>query len=187
MANRTVWTGSASDLWLSCSQASREGISSGGGWAKSPQTLDDRLRRAQTLLRVLPRGSHRQQDDWLSRRSKPCLLGRSRTPAAADAADADVTASCTPSPSAPNGWRGIESRPCAFAGLPGYVIAWVINDVPTEGWRLRQAGLGNDGPLRAAAQGINQSQCRPDADAIARGRRCRQLYPLRELPLLRFL
>ena len=51
MANRTTWTGSASDLLLLCSEGAREGISSGNGWAKNPRALAGRLRRAQTFLR----------------------------------------------------------------------------------------------------------------------------------------
>jgi hypothetical protein len=53
MANRTIWTGSASDLLLLCSERAREGISSGNGWAKNPRALAGRLRRAQTFLRSL--------------------------------------------------------------------------------------------------------------------------------------
>jgi hypothetical protein len=53
MANRSIWTGTASDLWRLCSQGAHEGISSGSGWAKNPQTLAGRLRRAQTFLRSL--------------------------------------------------------------------------------------------------------------------------------------
>jgi hypothetical protein len=53
MVDRTIWTGSASDLFLLCSEGAREGISSGGGWAKNPRALAGRLRRAQTFLRSL--------------------------------------------------------------------------------------------------------------------------------------
>jgi len=53
MANRTIWTGNASDLWLLCSEEVPQGISRGSGWAKNPRTLAGRLRRAQTFLRSL--------------------------------------------------------------------------------------------------------------------------------------
>jgi hypothetical protein len=53
MANRTTWTGSASDLLLLCSEGAREGISSGSGWEKNPRALAGRLRRAQTYLRSI--------------------------------------------------------------------------------------------------------------------------------------
>jgi hypothetical protein len=53
MAKRTIWTGSASDLLVLCSQDAREGISSGSGWAKNPRAIAGRLRRAQTFLRNL--------------------------------------------------------------------------------------------------------------------------------------
>ena len=52
MANRTIWTGSASDLLLLCSEGG-EAISVGSGWAKNPRTLASRLRRAQMFLRTL--------------------------------------------------------------------------------------------------------------------------------------
>jgi hypothetical protein len=51
MANRTTWSGSASDLLVLCSEKAREGISSGSGWAKNARALAGRLRRAQTFLR----------------------------------------------------------------------------------------------------------------------------------------
>jgi hypothetical protein len=53
MANRTMWTGSASDLLLLCSEGAREDNSSGSSWAKNPRALAGRLRRAQTFLRTL--------------------------------------------------------------------------------------------------------------------------------------
>jgi hypothetical protein len=53
MANRTMWTGSATELLVLCSEGAREGISSGNGWAKNPRALAGRLRRAQTFLRSL--------------------------------------------------------------------------------------------------------------------------------------
>jgi hypothetical protein len=53
MANRTIWTGSASDLLLLCSEGAREGNSSGSSSAKNPRALAGRLRRAQTFLRTL--------------------------------------------------------------------------------------------------------------------------------------
>jgi hypothetical protein len=53
MANRTMWTGSASDLLLLCTEDdAREGNSSGSSWAKNPRALAGRLRRAQTFLRT---------------------------------------------------------------------------------------------------------------------------------------
>ena len=53
MANRTSWTGSASDLLSLCAESARHEISTGGAWAKSPRALSGRLRRAQTFLRTL--------------------------------------------------------------------------------------------------------------------------------------
>ena len=53
MANRTIWTGTASDLLLLSSEGAREGNSSGSSWAKNPRALAGRLRRAQTFLRTL--------------------------------------------------------------------------------------------------------------------------------------
>jgi hypothetical protein len=52
-SNRTIWTGTASDLLLLCSEGAREANSSGSNWAKKPQALAGRLRRAQTFLRTL--------------------------------------------------------------------------------------------------------------------------------------
>jgi hypothetical protein len=54
MADRTQWTGSASDLLLAGTGAA--GNSQGwnrSGWPKSPRALAGRLRRAQTFLRTL--------------------------------------------------------------------------------------------------------------------------------------
>jgi hypothetical protein len=51
MADRTVWTGSASDLWLYAESLHENSI--GSGWAKNPRALAGRLRRAQTFLRTL--------------------------------------------------------------------------------------------------------------------------------------
>src|SRR4249920_3599173 len=53
MANRTMWTGSASDLLSLCAESARNEISTGGAWAKTPRALAGRLRRAQTFLRSL--------------------------------------------------------------------------------------------------------------------------------------
>jgi hypothetical protein len=53
MANRTMWTGSASDLLSLCAESARNEISTGGAWAKNPRALAGRLRRAQTFLRRL--------------------------------------------------------------------------------------------------------------------------------------
>jgi hypothetical protein len=54
MAERTAWTGNASDLLRIGADASR-GYMSGraDGWPKSPRALAGRLRRAQTSLRAL--------------------------------------------------------------------------------------------------------------------------------------
>jgi hypothetical protein len=53
MADRTTWTGSASDLMHLCAENARADISNGPIWAKNPRALAGRLRRAQTLLRTL--------------------------------------------------------------------------------------------------------------------------------------
>ena len=53
MADRTMWTGSASDLLRLCAESTRDDISSGTAWAKNPRALAGRLRRAQTFLRTL--------------------------------------------------------------------------------------------------------------------------------------
>jgi hypothetical protein len=54
MANRSTWTGSASDLLRAGAALAGPGLPSGAAaWAKSPRELAGRLRRAQTFLRVL--------------------------------------------------------------------------------------------------------------------------------------
>jgi hypothetical protein len=53
MANRTIWTGSASDLLSLCAESARHDSSAGVAWAKNPRALAGRLRRAQTFLRAL--------------------------------------------------------------------------------------------------------------------------------------
>src|SRR5262249_18981699 len=53
MANRTIWTGSASDLLSLCAESARNDSSAGVAWAKNPRALAGRLRRAQTFLRAL--------------------------------------------------------------------------------------------------------------------------------------
>jgi hypothetical protein len=53
MVDRTLWTGSASDLLRLCAQSARDDISGGTAWAKNPRALAGRLRRAQTFLRTL--------------------------------------------------------------------------------------------------------------------------------------
>jgi hypothetical protein len=53
MANRTTWTGSASDLLSLCAESARNDIAAGVPWAKNPRALAGRLRRAQTFLRAL--------------------------------------------------------------------------------------------------------------------------------------
>src|SRR5262249_53215102 len=52
MANRSTWTGSASDLLRAGAALAGPGLPS-GAWPKSPRELAGRLRRAQTFLRVL--------------------------------------------------------------------------------------------------------------------------------------
>src|SRR5262249_45365658 len=52
MIDRTMWTGSASDLLRLCAERARADISSGTAWA-NPRALAGRLRRAQTFLRTL--------------------------------------------------------------------------------------------------------------------------------------
>src|SRR5262249_53970607 len=51
MADRTTWTGSASDLLRVCAESARESPPGGIAWAKNPRALAGRLRRAQTFLR----------------------------------------------------------------------------------------------------------------------------------------
>jgi hypothetical protein len=53
MADRTTWTGSASDLLRLCSESARYDTPTGTAWAKNPRALAGRLRRAQTFLRTL--------------------------------------------------------------------------------------------------------------------------------------
>jgi hypothetical protein len=53
MANRNMWTGSASDLLSLYAESARNEISTGGAWARNPRALAGRLRRAQTFLRTL--------------------------------------------------------------------------------------------------------------------------------------
>jgi hypothetical protein len=54
MVDRTLWTGSASDLLRFCVERARDDIARGGSWvAKNPRALAGRLRRAQTFLRTL--------------------------------------------------------------------------------------------------------------------------------------
>jgi hypothetical protein len=53
MVDRTMWTGSASDLLRLYAESARDDVSSGPAWAKNPRALAGRLRRAQTFLRTL--------------------------------------------------------------------------------------------------------------------------------------
>jgi hypothetical protein len=53
MADRPMWTGSASDLLQLCAESARNDISVGGAWARNTRALAGRLRRAQTSLRTL--------------------------------------------------------------------------------------------------------------------------------------
>jgi hypothetical protein len=53
MADRTTWTGSASDLLRLCAESARESPPGGIAWAKNPRALAGRLRRAQTFLRTV--------------------------------------------------------------------------------------------------------------------------------------
>jgi hypothetical protein len=53
MADRTTWTGSASELLRLCVEHARADVSSGAAWAKNPRALAGRLRWAQTFLRTL--------------------------------------------------------------------------------------------------------------------------------------
>jgi hypothetical protein len=53
MAERTMWTGTASELLRLCAQSACDDISGGPAWAKNPRALAGRLRRAQTFLRTL--------------------------------------------------------------------------------------------------------------------------------------
>jgi hypothetical protein len=54
MANRSTWTGSASDLLRACAALAGPGLPSrAAAWPKNPRQLAGRLRRAQTFLRGL--------------------------------------------------------------------------------------------------------------------------------------
>jgi hypothetical protein len=53
MVDRTMWSGSASDLLRLCAESARNDISGGAAWARNPRALAGRLRRAQTFLRTL--------------------------------------------------------------------------------------------------------------------------------------
>src|SRR5207344_2910930 len=53
MADRTQWTGTASDLMQAGNVASDSIVWTRSGWPKSPRALAGRLRRAQTPLRAL--------------------------------------------------------------------------------------------------------------------------------------
>jgi hypothetical protein len=53
MADRSTWTGSASDLLRLCAESARESPPGGIAWAKNPRALAGRLRRAQTFLRTV--------------------------------------------------------------------------------------------------------------------------------------
>jgi hypothetical protein len=54
IANRSTWTGSASDLLRMGAELAHHSISRGGqGWPKNPRELAGRLRRAQTFLHTL--------------------------------------------------------------------------------------------------------------------------------------
>jgi hypothetical protein len=53
MADRTTWTGSASDLLRLCAESARESPPGSIAWAKNPRALAGRLRRAQTFLRTV--------------------------------------------------------------------------------------------------------------------------------------
>src|SRR5262249_37074446 len=52
VVDRTVWSGSASDLLRLCAERAREDLV-GAPWVKNPRALAGRLRRAQTFLRGL--------------------------------------------------------------------------------------------------------------------------------------
>jgi hypothetical protein len=54
MAERTLWSGNASELLRVATYPSRDDLSwTGVGWPKSPRALAGRLRRAQTPLRAM--------------------------------------------------------------------------------------------------------------------------------------
>ena len=52
MIDRTMWSGSASELLSLCAERARADVS-GTSWIKNPRALAGRLRRAQTFLRTL--------------------------------------------------------------------------------------------------------------------------------------
>jgi hypothetical protein len=54
MAERSLWTGSAAELWRARAHRSdQDPLSERSGWPKNPRALAGRLRRAQTFLRAL--------------------------------------------------------------------------------------------------------------------------------------
>jgi hypothetical protein len=53
MVDRTMWSGTASELLRLCAESARDEISRGAAWARNPRALAGRLRRAQTFLRTL--------------------------------------------------------------------------------------------------------------------------------------
>ncbi len=53
MGERTMWSGSASDLLRLCAESAREDAAMSEPWARNPRALAGRLRRAQTFLRML--------------------------------------------------------------------------------------------------------------------------------------
>jgi hypothetical protein len=53
MVDRTMWTGSASDLLRLCAENGHDDVSKGAAWVKNPRAFAGRLRRAQTFLRTL--------------------------------------------------------------------------------------------------------------------------------------
>jgi hypothetical protein len=53
MVDRTMWSGSASDLLQLCAESARDDISRGTAWAGNPRAIAGRLRRAQTFLQTL--------------------------------------------------------------------------------------------------------------------------------------
>jgi hypothetical protein len=53
MGDRTMWTGSASELLRLCVERARGDVANGPAWAKNPRALAGRLRRAQAFLRTL--------------------------------------------------------------------------------------------------------------------------------------
>jgi hypothetical protein len=53
MVERSMWTGSASDLLRLCAESARDETPRGTGWTTNPRALAGRLRRAQSFLRTL--------------------------------------------------------------------------------------------------------------------------------------